>query len=143
MPMKLALKYGIAVTLAIAVWVALKHFVLHLESTPAQFADLIIFNLAAITGLILGIRTKRALNGGTLTFGDGWVTGISIAVVYAILTSAYFAILLLIVGPKLMQQEGETSMVKAFLGASVGFAVFGTVFSAVIALVLKKAKPDR
>lgn len=45
----------------------------------------------------------------------------SIAVTYAILTSAYFAFLLAIVGPKLMQQEGETSYVKAFLGVSVGF----------------------
>ena len=139
----LIFKYGIAVTVAIAVWVALKHFVLHLESTPAQVADLIVFNLAAIGGLVLGIRSKRAFNGGTLTFGDGWLTGIAIAVIYSVLISAYFALLLLIVGPKLMQQEGETSMVKAFFGASVGFALFGTVFSAVIALVLKKAKPER
>jgi hypothetical protein len=37
-----------------------------------------------------------------------------------------------------MQQEGETSLVKAFLGISIGFALFGTVFSAIIALVLRK-----
>lgn len=74
--MKIALKYGIAVTLVIAGWVALKHFVLHLEGPPAQIADVVIFNLAAITGLTLGIREKRKLNGGTLTFGDGLVTGI-------------------------------------------------------------------
>ncbi len=136
--MKIALKYGIAVTLVIAGWVALKHFVLHLESQPAQIADVVIFNLAAITGLTLGIREKRKGNGGTLTFGDGWVTGIKIAVTYAILTSAYFALLLVIVGPKLMQQEGESSVVKAFLGVSIFFALFGTVFSAIIALILRK-----
>ena len=136
--MKLALKYGIAVTLVIAAWVALKHFVLHLESQPAQLADVLIFNLAAVTGLALGIREKRTMNGGRLTFGDGLVTGITIAVTYAILTSVYFAILLATVGPKLMQQEGETSVGKAFLGISIGFALFGTVFSAVIALVLRK-----
>ena len=136
--MRIALKYGIAVTLVIAAWVALKHFMLHLESRPAQIADIVIFNLAAITGLILGIREKRAINGGTLTFGDGLITGIKIAVTYAILTSAYFAILLATVGPKLMRQEGETSIGKAFLGVSIIFALFGTVFSAIIALVLKK-----
>jgi hypothetical protein len=136
--MKLALKYGFVVTVVIAAWVALKHFVLHLESQPAQLADLMIFNLAAITGLVLGIREKRMINGGTLTFGDGLVTGIKIAVTYAILTSAYFALLLATVGPKMMQQEGETSVVKAFLGISIGFALFGTVFSAIIALVLRK-----
>jgi uncharacterized protein DUF4199 len=136
--MKIALKYGIAVTLVIAVWVALKHFVLHLEGPPAQIADVAIFNLAAITGLTLGIREKRKLNGGLLTFGDGLITGIKIAVTYAIPVSAYFAILLALVGPKLMQQEGETSVVAAFLGIGIGFTVFGIVFSAIIALILRK-----
>ena len=136
--MKITLKYGIVVTLVIAAWVALKHFMLHLESRPAQTADVVIFNLAAITGLVFGIRAKRTMNGGTLMFGDGLITGIKIAVTYAILTSLYFAILLVTVGPKLMQQEGETSVVKAFLGVSIMFALIGTVFSAIIALILKK-----
>jgi hypothetical protein len=135
---KLALKYGFVVTLVIAAWVALKHFVLHLESQPAQVADVVIFNLAAMTGLALGIREKRRMNGGTLAYGDGLITGIRIAVTYAILTSIYFAVLLATVGPKMMQQEGETSVVKAFFGVSIGFALFGTVFSAIIALVLRK-----
>jgi hypothetical protein len=135
---KLALKYGFAVTVVIAVWVALKHFVLHLESQPAQIADVVIFNLTAITGLALGLREKRRGNGGTLTFGDGLITGIRIAVTYAILTSIYFAVLLAAVGPKMMQQEGETSVAKAFLGVSIGFALFGSVFSTIIALVLRK-----
>jgi hypothetical protein len=136
--MKLALKYGILVTLAIAAWVGLKHFVLHLEPRTAEFADGAVFNLAAITGLAFGIGEKRTLNGGRLRFGEGWITGIKIAVTYAILTSAYFATLLTLLGPKLMQQEGETSVVKAFLGISIGFAIFGTVFSAIIALVLRR-----
>lgn len=136
--MRLALKYGILVTLVIAAWVALKHFVLHLESRPAQFADVVIFNLTAITGLALGIKEKRTINGGTLTFSDGLITGIKIALTYAILTSIYFAVLLATVGPKMMQQEGETSVVKAFLGVSIMFALFGTVFSLLIALILRK-----
>ena len=69
--MKIALKYGIAVTVVIAAWVAVKHFVLHLESQPAQIADVVIFNLAAITGLTLGIRETRTRNGGTLTLAAG------------------------------------------------------------------------
>ena len=136
--MRLAFKYGILVTLVIAAWVALKHFVLHLESRPAQFADVVIFNLMAITGLLLGIREKRTLNGGTLTFGDGLISGIKIALTYAILTSIYFAVLLATVGPKLMQQEGETNVVKAFLGVSIMFALLGAVFSVLIALILRK-----
>ena len=136
--MKIALKYGIGVTFVIAAWVALKHFVLHLEGTNAQFADLAVFNFTAIVGLMMGIKEKRIANGDSLTFGQGFITGISIAITYAILTSLYFVFLLAVVGPKLMQQEGETSYVKAFLGVSVGFAIFGAIFSAIISLVLRK-----
>jgi len=124
--------------MVIAAWVALKHLALHLEPRTAQMADIVVFNLAAIVGLALGIRSKRAANGGLLTFGEGWKTGTSIAITYALLTSLYFVFLLALVGPKLMQQEGETSYVKAFAGVSLGFAAFGAVYSAIIALLLKK-----
>ncbi len=66
--MKIALKYGLAVTVVIAAWVALKHFGLHLQGPTAQLADVAVFNLAAIVGLTLGIRAKRKRNGGWLTF---------------------------------------------------------------------------
>ena len=136
--MKIALKYGVAVTLIIAAWVALKHFVLHFEGPSAQLADLAVFNFTAIAGLMLGIKSKRLANGDSLTFGDGLKTGILIAVTYSVLTSFYFMMLLTVVGPKLMQQEGETSLLKAFLAISIGFALFGAIFSALIALVLRK-----
>src|SRR5258707_11617837 len=136
--MKLALKYGIAVTVVIAAWVALKHFVLHFEGPRAQIADVGVFNLAAIAGLVLGIREKRRMNGGTLVFADGLITGIKIAVTYAILTSAYFAILLATLGPRMMQREGETSLGQAFAGVSIGFALIGTMLSSIISVILKR-----
>jgi hypothetical protein len=37
-----------------------------------------------------------------------------------------------------MQQESETNMTAAFLGLGIGLTVFGTIFSALIALVLRK-----
>jgi hypothetical protein len=136
--MKIALKYGIPVALIIAAWVAVKHFVLHIESESGQFADLAVFNLSAIVALMMGIKERRIENGDRLTFLQGFGTGVAIALTYAILASGYFALLLVLVGPKLMQQEGDTSMVKAFLGVSIGFALFGAIFSALISLVLKK-----
>jgi len=137
--MKIALKYGISVALVIAAWVALKHFVLHLEGPSAQLADVAVFNFSAIVGLMMGIKEKRLANGNKLTFGDGFLTGLGIAITYAILTSLYFAFLLAVVGPSMMQQEGETSYVKAFAGVSIGFTLFGAIFSAIIALVLRKS----
>jgi len=137
--MKIALKYGIAVTLIIAAWVALKHFVLHIEGPSAQFADVAVFNLSAIVALLMGIKEKRLANGDRLTFLQGLGTGVSIALTYAILTSVYFALLLGLIGPKLMQQEGETNMTAAFLGLGIGLTVFGTIFSLLISLVMRKA----
>ena len=137
--MKIALKYGIGVTLIIAAWVALKHFVLHLQGPSAQSMDLVVFNFTAIVGLGLGIKERRTSNRDSLTFLQGLKTGISIAITYAILTSLYFVILIGIVGRSLMQQEGETSMTKAFIGLAVGLTVFGALFSALISLVLKKS----
>ena len=137
--MKIALKYGIAVTLIIAAWVALKHFVLHIEGPSAQFADVAVFNLSAIVALLMGIKEKRLANGDRLTFLQGLGTGVSIALTYAILTTLYFALLLGLVGPKLMQQEGETNMTAAFLGLGIGLTVFGTIFSLLISLVMRKA----
>jgi len=137
--MKIALKYGVAVTLIIAAWVALKHFVLHLQGPSAQLTDVAVFNLSAIVALGMGIKEKRMANGDRLTFLQGLGTGVSIAITYAILTSLYFALLLSLMGPKLMEQEGETSVVQAFVGVSIGFALFGTTFSALISLVLRKS----
>jgi hypothetical protein len=137
--MKIALKYGIAVALIIAAWVALKHFVLHIEGPSAQFADVAVFNLSAIVALLMGIKEKRLANGDRLTFLQGLGTGVSIALTYAILTSVYFALLLGLIGPKLMQQEGETNMTAAFLGLGIGLTVFGTIFSLLISLVMRKA----
>lgn len=137
--MKIAVKYGIAVALIIAAWVALKHFVLRMEGPSAQLADLAVFNLSALVALMMGIKEKRIANGDRLSFLQGLGTGVSIAVTYAILTSVYFALLLVLVGPKLMQQEGETSMLAAFLGLGIGMTLFGTIFSALISLVLKRS----
>jgi len=40
----------------------------------------------------------------------------------------------------MMQQAGETSYVKAFMGILVLFALFGIVFSAIIAAIMKRPK---
>jgi len=137
--MKIALKYGIPVTLIIAAWVALKHFVLHIQGDSAQFADIAVFNLSAIVALMLGIKERRSMNEDHFTFRQAFGTGVSITATYTILTSLYFALLLATVGRRLMQQEGETSIVAAFLGLGIGLMLFGTIFSALISLVMKKS----
>jgi|SRR6185436_3318621 len=137
--MKITLKYGIAVAVVIAAWVALKNFVLHFEGPAAQGADFLIFNGSALIALFMGIREKRAVNGGSLSFGDGLGAGVAIAITYSLLLSLYFAVLLLLVGPRLMQQAGHTSYVSAFAGLFIGMVLFGAIFSAVISIILRRS----
>lgn len=145
--MKRAFKYGILVTIIIVGWVALKHLVLHIDPARAAIFDTLIFNLAGVLGLFLGIRDKRLGNGGSLTFGEGIKTGFSITLTYAVLTAIYFAILLLVVGPKLLQQAGEAGpagevtpliLAQAFAGVLIGLTLMGTILSLIISLVLRK-----
>lgn len=144
--MKIALKYGIAVTVVIATWVALKHFLLHLEPARAAPFDLVIFNLAAALGLFFGIRAERRLNGGELTFGGSMKTGMSIVVAYTVLTGLYFALELIIFGTKYVQQESGAGrqpinfvIAEAFAGLIGFFLVLGLIYSAIISLILKKS----
>jgi len=145
--MKRALTYGMLVSAIIAVWVALKHWGLNLDPARAAIFDTVIFNVAGLIGISLGISEKRSANHGALSFSQGLKTGVSIAITYATLTAIYFAILLLIVGPKLMQQAGEVEpggaitgviLLQAFAGVLIGLTVIGTILSVFISLVLKR-----
>jgi hypothetical protein len=142
-----ALKYGVLVTGIIAVYVALKHWGLHLDPARAAVLDTAVFNLAALIGLTLGISERRSANQGLLSFGEGMQTGVCIAIAYAALTALYFAILLLAVGPGIMQQSGEVNangevtgavIGKAFAGVLIGMTVIGTILSLFVSLVLRR-----
>ena len=57
--MKLALKYGITVTLVIAAWVALKHFVLHLQGAGAHGATVSFVRNLISSGVLPHIRIGK------------------------------------------------------------------------------------
>src|ERR1043166_6508822 len=116
--MKIALKYGVPVTLVIAAWVALKHFVLHLQGPGAQLSDVAVFNFSAIVGLMMGIKEKRLANGNKLTFGDGFLTGLGIAITFAILTSLYFVLHLQ--GPGAQLSDVAVFNFSAIVGLMMG-----------------------
>jgi len=144
---KNAFKYGVLVAIIIATWIALKHLVLHIDPARAAIFDTIVFNAAGILGLFLGIGGEKARNDGVLSFGAGVKTGFFIALTYAVLTATYFAVLLLIVGPRLMQQAGEAGpggevtariLIQAFAGVVIGLTLTGTILSVIISLLLRK-----
>jgi len=103
--MNLALKYGLLITLVVVVWVLVTHLLVPLApESQANVLAPILFNLAAIVAIYLGIKSRTDETTG-ITFKEGIKTGLGISLVYAISTSLFFFILFLIVGPTLMANE--------------------------------------
>lgn len=142
--MRIALTYGLLITLVIVIWVVLTHFVFPLPPTSSlNLLAPVIFNLTAIIALYLGIKSRKAE--GEMTFKEGLKTGLSISFVYAISASLFFLLLLLLVGPSMMAAEpmaANYSMwmvaLRAFTGMFFGSLILGLVYSTIISFFLAK-----
>lgn len=142
--MKIALKYGLLITLVVILWVLVTHFLFPLapESKTNALAPFL-FNLAAILAIHLGIKSKRDERAGEMSFKEGLVTGMSISLVYAISSCVFFLLMFLLVGPKLMSNEPMVGMypmwqlaVIAFAGMFFGSLILGLVYSTIISFFL-------
>ena len=142
--MQIALKYGLLITLVIVFWVVVTHFVFPLP--PQSSLNLlapVLFNLAAIVALYLGIKSRKAA--GEMTFKEGLKTGLSISLVYAISASLFFLLLLLMVGPSIMAAEPQAAnysmwqlALRAFSSMFFGSLILGLVYSTIISFFLAK-----
>ena len=142
--MRIAISYGLLITLVIVVWVVVTHFVFPLP--PGSTLNLVapvLFNLAAIVALYLGIKSRKAE--GAMTFKDGLKTGLSISFVYATSASLFFVLLLLIVGPSIMAAEPMAGnyplwrvALQAFASMFFGSLILGLVYSTIISFFLAK-----
>lgn len=144
--MRIALKYGLLITLGVIAWVVIAHLLV--PDPRSQVHNLgagIFFNLLEIAGIYLAIKTNKNESGGDLNFKSGVKTGVSTAFVYAISSALFFLVAIYAVGSKLMASEpgAETMPVwqvalGAFLGLSLGALIFGLVYSTVISFFLAK-----
>ena len=142
--MKIALKYGLLITLVIVVWIVLTHFLFPLPPTSSlNLLAPVLFNLAAIIALYLGIKSRKAE--GDMNFKEGLKTGLSISFVYAISASLFFLLLLVMVGPSVMAAEPmapDYPVWKVALGAFAsmffGSLILGLVYSTIISFFLAK-----
>ena len=142
--MRIALKYGLLITLVVVVWVVVTHFLFPLPPTSTlNLLAPVLFNLAAIVALYLGIKSRKAE--GEMTFKDGLKTGLAISLVYAISASLFFLLLLLIVGPSMMAAEPMGAnypiwkvALQAFAGMFFGSLILGLVYSTIISFFLAK-----
>ena len=144
--MKIALKYGLLITLGVIAWVVVAHLLVPDPTSKVHsFGAGIFFNLLEIAGIYLGINAKERESGGPPTFKEALKTGVSIAFVYALSAALFFLGLLLFLGPKMMAAEpGARTQplwqvaAAAFLGLFVGSLLFGLVYSTVISFILAK-----
>lgn len=148
--MRIALKFGLLITLGVIVWVVIAHLLVpDPRSQVHNFGAGIFFNLLEITGIYLAIKTNKNERGGELSFKTGLKTGVLTALVYAISSGLFFLVAIYVVGSKLMASEpgAETMPVwqvalGAFVGLSVGAVLFGLVYSAIISFFVAKRQPQ-
>ena len=148
--MKIALRYGLLITLGVMAWVVIAHLLVPNPTAKVHSIGAgIFFNLLEIAGIYLGISAKGRERGGQPTFKEGAKTGVAIAFVYALSASLFFLLQLLFLGPKLL--AGETGAQRqplwqvaaaAFAGLFVGSLLFGLVYSTVISFFLAKRQAN-
>jgi hypothetical protein len=146
--MKIALKYGLLITLGVIAWVVIVHLLVPDPRSPVHSLGAgVFFNLLHITGIYLAISTLRNETGSELVFKDGVKTGVATAFVYAVSSSLFFLVAIAVVGPRLMASEpGMESLpiwkvaVGSFLALFVGSLVFGLIYSTVISFFLAKRR---
>ncbi|MCM3873739.1 MAG: DUF4199 family protein [Pyrinomonadaceae bacterium] len=144
--MKIAIKYGLSITLVVVLWVLVTHFVFPLgPDSKANALGPILFNLAEMVAIYLGIKASTA--NGELSFKQGVKTGATISLVYGISSCLFFFVALLFVGPGLMANEPMAQnyptwqvALAASAGMFFGALIMGLVYSTVISFLLVKAR---
>ncbi|HET6669891.1 MAG TPA: DUF4199 family protein [Pyrinomonadaceae bacterium] len=142
--MRIAIKYGLLITLVVVVWIILTHFVVPLPPTSKlNLLGPVLFNVAAIIAIYLGIKARKAE--GDMNFKAGIKTGLAISLVYAISACLFFLLLLLVVGPSMMANEPMAAnapfwrvALGAFTGMFFGSLILGLVYSTIISFFLAR-----
>jgi len=143
--MKLFLKYGLAAAAVVVVWTVIVRNLLGVgANSTANMVAPILFNLAQITAIFLGMIRRQRESGG-ITFKEGLKTGVGISFVYAAAACLFFALEYLIVGPKLLMAEAAPAdqplgrvAVQAFAGLFFVSLILGLFYSTVISFMLAK-----
>lgn len=144
--MKIALKYGLLITVVVVLWIVIVRLWLGLGAGPqGQVISGLLFNAAAILAIFLGMKERKRALGGALGFKDGLKTGMAISLVYAISACLFFMIEYVVAGPKLILSEAGPQpaalwevIVIAYAGLFFGSLLFGLIYSTLIAFFLAR-----
>jgi len=143
---RIALKYGLLITLGGIAWVVIAHLLVPDPGSPVhRFGAGIFFNILQIAGIYLAIATLKKESGDQVIFKAGVKTGLATAFVYAFSFCLFFVVALLVVGPGLMASEPDTQNLSvwqralfAFVSLFLGSLIFGLIYSTLISFFLAK-----
>ena len=147
--MKIALKFGLMITLGVIAWTVITHLLLPDPRSPVHTLGAgVFFNLLHLAGIYLAISTAKREAAGDLIFKDGLKLGMGTALVFALSSSLFFLAAIAVVGTKLMASEpGAETMplwqvaLGAFAGLFVGTLLFGLIYSTVVSFFLARRLP--
>jgi uncharacterized protein DUF4199 len=147
--MKIALKYGLLITAVVVGWIVIVRFVMEVgANSKANLIAPIIFNIAAIIAILLGIRARREELNGAIGFKEGLKTGMKISLVYAISACLFFMIEFLVAGPKLLLTDAGPLTgpmwqlaAMAYAGLFFGSMISGLVYSTIISFFIARRLP--
>ena len=148
--MKIPIKYGLLITLAVAAWVILAHMLVTNPRSPAHsIGTPIFFNVMQFVMIYLGLRALERNKGDRLVFKEGLKNGVLISLVYAITISLFFAGVVAVVGTKWLAMEpsaveAPASQVAAgaFAGLFISAMVLGLIYSTLISFFLAKRRSE-
>lgn len=113
----------------------------------------IVFFFTAIAPAVIwffGIRAKKKLLKGKLTFKQGFLEGFKISLVYGITSPFVFLFYYLFINPEIVEQvkviyQMESASDAMVIGTDLGSqliaaVVFGTIYGAIISLFLRSKK---
>lgn len=90
---KIPIIYGSLIALGIFIWILVMFSLGHYGDTKSELSSLDYLSIIVpILGFYFGIRAERNKNNGILTFGNGFIIGLYISIVYAILSTLLFLI---------------------------------------------------
>jgi hypothetical protein len=144
--MKIALKYGLLITLVVVLWIVIVRLWLGTGGGPqGRIISGVLFNAVAILAIFLGMRERKRELDGALSFKEGIRTGMAISLVYAISACLFFMIEYLVAGPKLLLSEAGPQngplwqvAAMAYAGLFFGSLIFGLIYSTLIAFFLAR-----
>ena len=145
--MRIAIKYGLLITLGIIAWVVIAHMIVPNPcSSLHKIGPLLFFNVLEIVGICFGIRESKRGN-GQLQFKAALKTGVRIAFVYGVASCVFFLVFLSVLGRGAMCPDPRTASLSSWQVAGLGFAAqflgavfLGLIYSTVISFILVRRR---